>query len=281
MRTLGALGFLAVVGVSACDGGSGRTGVNDVHSAKPAKAGDEVDAHDDHGNTLHFRIDGVEKDVTDPDGDVSFYALSVRDESGSFGPYCAADVEGKSRAIPVKGSWNESATYVPDSENKTTFACTSGAIGKCIRFGYKPWKSVGGQSLLAHHQACVRMVRADYCGDGRPHTKDGTAIDVWDREGIERRDPAKPDHPEVFEAAWGPDGAEYLAVPRWSDDVAAIVAECPEKLRGRNGAETKLDAAEAERRYPKALVFDGRFVNESDRWFASTSTPSSPDHRGH
>src|SRR5439155_24009061 len=30
------------------------------------------------------------------------------------------------------------------------------------------------------HQACVRMVRADYCGDGNPHTKNGQPIDVGD-----------------------------------------------------------------------------------------------------
>jgi hypothetical protein len=41
--------------------------------------------------------------------------------------------------------------------------CISGAVGKCARFGYKPWKVLSdGQALSMYHQACVRMLRADY-----------------------------------------------------------------------------------------------------------------------
>jgi ferredoxin len=35
-------------------------------------------------------------------------------------------------------------------------------------------------SLQDHHQACTRMARADYCGDGVPWTVPGTAIDIYD-----------------------------------------------------------------------------------------------------
>ncbi len=233
----------------------------------PARAGDELDARDEEGRTLHFRIDGVEKDAQDKGGDVSLYELSFLDPAtGQWAKYCVPDIEGRSRAIPVKGSWDARATYVPGSEDKTTFACTSGAIGKCVRFGYKPWKN-----LLAQHQACIRMVRADYCGDGRPHTKNGTKIDIWDREGIQVREAERPGHPEVFEAAWGPDGAEHLAIPRWSDDLAEIVAECPERLRDHSGGGKTL--AEIEAAHPRALVFNGRFVNEADRWFHPGGDP--------
>jgi hypothetical protein len=33
--------------------------------------------------------------------------------------------------------------------------------------------------------ACFRMMPADYCGNGNPHTRDGTLIEIWDREGIQ------------------------------------------------------------------------------------------------
>ena len=266
-RLLGALGVLLLAGVAGCDAGSARAEQGPVRSAQPAVAGTELEARDDQGRALHFRIDAVEKNAADADGDVSFYELSVREPSGEWARYCAPDFEGKSRAIPVKGSWDERGTYMPGSEERTTFACTSGAIGKCIRFGYKPWKTVDGQSLLGHHQACIRMVRADYCGDGRPHTKDGTKINVWDQLGIQKPDPEEAGHPELFEAAWGPGGAVFLGIPRWSDDVAAVVAECPDRLRGHNSGEMKLSRSEVEQRYREALVFNGRYVNEADRWF--------------
>jgi hypothetical protein len=31
----------------------------------------------------------------------------------------------------------------------------------------------------------VRLVRADYCGDGIGHTRNGTPIDLFDRIGIQ------------------------------------------------------------------------------------------------
>jgi hypothetical protein len=145
-----------------------------------------------------------------------------------------------------------------------TIACTNGAIAKCIRLGYKPWKDAPDRPMRALHQACTRMIRADYCGDGRTHTKDGTNIDVFDSYGVQRRaetDPAI----EVFEAAWDADGAVYLNVPRFGDDVASVVAECPEKLAGRTSKDVTLTSDQVIARYGRALVMNGRFVREEDR----------------
>ena len=89
--------------------------------------------------------------------------------------------------------------------------CTSGAEGKCILLGYRPWESVGATSLRDIHAACIRMIRADYGGDGTSHTRDGTLIAFRDNLGI-RDFPADNDMP--FEAAWGPDGAVCVARPR-------------------------------------------------------------------
>jgi hypothetical protein len=59
--------------------------------------------------------------------------------------------------------------------------CTGGAEGKCIRFGYKPWHPLSdGTSLEPYYRACVRLVRADYGGDGVGHTRNGTPIDLFD-----------------------------------------------------------------------------------------------------
>ena len=210
----------------------------------------------------------------DPDGEVFLYGLSVEQE-GAWTAYCSPDIAGRSVAVPVAGSWAGDGRYTPGDE--ITFACTSGAIGKCILFGYKPWKSVNGTSLAPYHAACVRMVRADYCGDGTPHTQDGTRIDIFDRLGIQRPDP-EPGIPEVFEAAWAPEGAAYLATPRWSDDVAAVVAECPDTLKGRTPVGAPLTAEQAQARYPEALLFNARMRDDADktRPLSAFPAPHSP-----
>jgi len=70
-----------------------------------------------------------------------------------------------------------------------------------MRSGYKPWKVVNGQSLWAYHQACTRMMRADYCGDGRPHTREGTPIYIDDRliHNPQEKDQEPPDPRMTFE----------------------------------------------------------------------------------
>jgi hypothetical protein len=62
------------------------------------------------------------------------------------------------------------------------------------------------------HQACVRMVRADYCGDGTSHTQVGTEIDVYDTFKIESADETVPGS---LEAEWGVDGAQCVLHTRW------------------------------------------------------------------
>jgi hypothetical protein len=241
-----------------------RSTTADAGVPDPIGPGAELDAVDEQGQKLRFRVDRVESDPLDHDGDVSLYALSVRAAGApEFRPYCAPDAQGKSLAIPVHGSWDARGSF-HDAGGLMTFACTSGAIAKCIRFGYKPWKSVQGRSLAQHHLACVRMVRADYCGDGVPHTVDGTQIDLWDDLGIQKRE-LSAKMPEVFEAAWSPAGATYLNVPRWADTVDDVVRLCPERLRGRTSKELVLPPDELPARFPASLLFNARFVRAEDR----------------
>ncbi|WP_395813907.1 ADYC domain-containing protein [Archangium minus] len=90
------------------------------------------------------------------------------------------------RALAVRGTWNANGAH-QKAPGKLTFACENGAISKCIQWGYKPWASRDGQSMADLHQACTRMARADYCGDGRSHTHENTAIDMYDRLGVIRQ----------------------------------------------------------------------------------------------
>ena len=95
------------------------------------------------------------------------------------------------------------------------FGCTSGVVAKCVRWGYRPWESVNGTALFDYHQACTRMARADYCGDGISQTENGTLIDLYDDLGIQVQAPLDLTSPLVFEAAWTPWGAYCIAKDRW------------------------------------------------------------------
>jgi hypothetical protein len=224
--------------------------------ASPVGAGRILSAHDEQGAAVTLRVDAVERDAQDPDGDVYLYQLSVRDEAGGWERFCLPDREGKTLAIPLKGTWDAARNH--HDGDAITFACTNGGLAKCVRFGYKPWKTVRGVSLADYHQACVHLTPADYCGDGRAHTRDGTKIDLWDRLGIQKRDT----EPGMrFEAAWSPSGAVYLGKPRFAEPLSSLVAECPDRLHGH----TQLDAPDLDEgdilaRWPEALIFTESFV---------------------
>jgi len=138
------------------------------------------------------------------------------------------------RALAVRGAWDASGAH-QDAPGKLTFACENGAISKCIQWGYKPWASRGGQSLAGLHQACTRMARADYCGDGRSHTHEDTAIDMYDGLGVLAKtteasagwEPTR----ASFEAAWAPDGATCVAHTRDGRALEKVLQGCPGRFR--------------------------------------------------
>lgn len=149
-------------------------------------------------------------------------------------PCVAIDRTTNPRAVAVSGVWDASGAR-QDVPGRFTFACENGAIAKCIRWGYKPWASRDGKPLTELHQACTRMARADYCGDGRSHTHESTTIDYYDALDLSARttevsaswDPAR----GSFEAAWGPDGATCMAHTRDGRALEMVLQECPNRFR--------------------------------------------------
>jgi hypothetical protein len=174
--------------------------------------------------TLQVRIDGI--DATD-DPDINLYGVSVRPPGAvAWQPLCTDPNGDPVQAIPLHGYWDESQGTPTggdhiDDPNQVTFACLGYALSKCVEIGYKPWKTVVQCAvpgvcrtvpLSYHHQACTRMLRADYCGDGMPSTRDGTVIDVADNVGLESAEaPAS----WLFEAEWGSEGAVCVKNTRW------------------------------------------------------------------
>jgi hypothetical protein len=151
------------------------------------------------GSTLQvgarvLRLNAVRRDETNTAS--YLYDIKVVGAGGSTEPLCDPDSRGERWAIPVA-----------DRGERISFVCSSGAIGKCVRWGYAPSTEPARQEL---HDACVRMARADYGGDGTSATRDGTVIAFCDRAGI---------HPCVavpsgIEAAWSSEGATCVARTR-------------------------------------------------------------------
>jgi len=154
---------------------------------------------------------------TPPDDDVWTYQVEFQTANGAWSPLCHDASGAAVRAIPLAGRWNY-GRGVPgggahiDDPGAFTFACKDlGAIAKCaFPIGYKPWKSVNSVSLAPYHLACVRMLRADYCGDGTPWTQNGRRIDLYDGLGIQRM--SRPLW--FFEAEWSEGGAVCLSKER-------------------------------------------------------------------
>jgi hypothetical protein len=203
---------------------------------------------------LAVRIDAVRPDPQDAAGEVMLYALSVEDPpTGVWRDLCTPGPDGLALGFPLAGTWTATGEHLPSDES-FSLTCTSGVIGKCVRMGYKPWAAAAdGTPLWAYHQACTRLLRADYCGDGTAHTRNDTLVDIGDRLGLQTFDPAA--SAMSFEAAWGPDGAicvHRVRVPE-AGSLDELVRACPGRLGGRVG---EACAAEAALRAPGTLILN-------------------------
>ncbi|MEM1254809.1 MAG: ADYC domain-containing protein [Cyanobacteria bacterium P01_H01_bin.21] len=192
------------------------------------------------GITLNIKILAAEPIVTESGYESVLYSLAYQDEHQQWQPLCKPTQDGDLRALALPGQWNAIGDYVDNEE--ITFACTSGVIGKCALWGYHPQQTEQGYSLQPFHQACTRMARADYCGDGVSHTQNGTAIDIYDRLSIQL---ATADSGMAFEAAWGTEGAVTIHRTRWPESMDYVQTHCPERIQSlplENTSSQRIDA---------------------------------------
>lgn len=164
------------------------------------------------GSTIPVFIEAVRQHADPANADITLYQVSYGAERA---PLCGVHPSGEPvMATALANAWDEKTGARIDSADLFTFACETGVLYKCAAAGYKPWTSAGGESLRDYHQACTRMFRADYCGDGRSFTRNGTEIDVYDALGVQEA--ATFDRASfAFEATWGPDGATCIAKTRY------------------------------------------------------------------
>jgi len=193
------------------------------------------------GRTLRVRIAGVEPDARDPRGEILLYDLRIVTPGGEE-PLCDPDPDGRRLGLPLAGRSDPAGMLSKGTANDFELVCTSGAQGKCARFGYTPWaQTPDGRPMRDWYNACVRLLRGDYCGDGRPYTRDGTLVDIYDRIGVQKSDG---DPSMSFEAVWGPDGAVCVAHTRIPDiiDLDGLARACP-RLAGKLGPDACNDNA--------------------------------------
>lgn len=222
------------------DGGEFRLHLDDGHVlARDALVGARVVI----GNGAHdttVLIDSVEEETLPSGPPVVLYRLLVTDPEGQVQEACEPDAKGRRLGLPLM------------RESGIAFTCTSGAEGKCILMGYRPWDERADAPMRDLHAACIHLVRADYGGDDHATTRDGTIIDVYDRFGIQKPEAADP---MPFEAAWGRDGAVCVAHPRIAQNVglAELESRYP-RLRNRLGHDACTE--EAMRHNPDVLLFN-------------------------
>jgi hypothetical protein len=187
---------------------------------------------------IQYRVAAIQPELAQYDptatGHTFLYTLEQWvGDSASWQPACPADADGRSVAIPLAAVWDEHGDR-SESSAMFTFGCTTGVIAKCYRWGYRPWVT-GYGDLTETHWACTRMARADYCGNGVPHTRNGTAINMWDTlpapGPIQRRAGLVPALGMLFEAGWDTSGAVCLSRARWLlDDGGLLASACPDHL---------------------------------------------------
>ena len=141
--------------------------------------GAEFDGMRDRGLLVRMKITGMIQVGTRA---AYFVSYQVGEE---WVPICTDALNSPVEAYPLNGTWDHrqgvegGGSWSADTE-RFTFACRRlGAIAKCVDLGYEPWVTQD------HHLACIRMLRADYCRNGKPYTTNGRRINLYDSLDIQ------------------------------------------------------------------------------------------------
>jgi hypothetical protein len=189
---------------------------------------------------MKIRIDAVEPDPGDqklaatPSDAVLLHRFSFLAPDGKWKNLCEPGPDGRRQGFPIPGRAKGDGTIEPAEPGVFELTCTGGAQGKCVRFGYRPWeKRKDGSSMWGLYNSCIRLVRADYLGDGKGTTRNGQPIDIYDFLGVQSpgNDPA-----HDFEAGWTPQGAVCVRHVRVKENASLVSLELDApRLKGRTG----------------------------------------------
>jgi len=156
----------------------------------------------------------LEKTIVKPwTGKEDFLCRAERDQNtGLVGDYQHSAI------IFIGDQYNAKKRTVEDSEaDWFNVACSGTAIYKMHMLRHtKAGKTTGKSTTIDQRTAMLKAISADYCGDGRAWTGDGTPLDWTDAQKF-YPDPPVPDVIERaadVEAIWSKNGALCLNTPR-------------------------------------------------------------------
>jgi hypothetical protein len=123
----------------------------------------------------------------------------------------------------------DAKTVIANQSDWITLACAGSAAAKMSLLGYGPhaeFTDTSTPASVGQRQATLKMITADYCGDGESYTEDGTPLE-WENQG----GTVVPEgEVGALEAIWTEDGAACLDVPRIVElgEVACSLPSCDE-----------------------------------------------------
>lgn len=119
--------------------------------------------------------------------------------------------------------YNAGTNEVESAPGTVTIACVGEAAAKMKLFDFHPHGN--RQASPEERQATLRMVTADYCGNGHSFTVTGTQV-AW-RDAAGQVEPVVKEN--VLEALWDANGAICLNKPRYASiaDVQDVCGEIP------------------------------------------------------
>lgn len=150
----------------------------------------------------------------DSEDPVPTYGLSVYDvNTDTMVNVCPGyDLDATSIVFLDRELYDLSTFGVDDGvDNVASLACRGHALAKMKLLQYDP-NSPSFSTTPSERLATLRMLTADYCGDGTSQTWVGTPLDWTDQLGHVLFDPSSMS--PVIEAEWSEDGALCLNTPR-------------------------------------------------------------------
>jgi hypothetical protein len=149
------------------------------------------------------------------------YALVYTDQDGIERNVCTGDdFDARSAVALVLGgeTYDLAAKTAKPAARWFTIGCAGSAAAKLSLLGYAPQ---AGATTVAQRQATLKMITADYCGNGHSYTVNGTPI-AWENVSGSVQSGAGD-----VEAVWTAKGALCLDKTRISDtQVACSIPSC-------------------------------------------------------
>lgn len=152
---------------------------------------------------------------------ISAYGLKYESHlvAGEILSVCPGSLPNEAVVTLIRGETYDRAqkTVQPAQLGWFTLACADEAVFKMKRMNYGPnayFNNTGMPASVAQRQATLKMITADYCGNGNSYTVQGTPL-IW-IDAAHTVGPEKVQTPNQREAFWDENGALCLDTPRFA-----------------------------------------------------------------